>query len=107
MKKISIFLLLLLFVSSCKTESTPKPANNLSVHLKLGNPTNANTEPDNYLLIKPQYTLSYNKTKAHANWVSWELSKSYSGNADRQNDFRPDQSLPAVNHKVTTNDYTN
>ncbi len=81
MKKIFIFLLIL-FVSSCKIERIPTPVTNLSVHLKLGNPTNANTEPDNYLLVKPQYTLSYSKTKAHANWVSWELTKSYLGIAD-------------------------
>ncbi len=83
---------------------------NQSVHLALGNPSNAQTNPsfyDNYLLAKPQYVLSYNRSKGHANWVSWELSKTWLGSIDRQNDFRPDDSLPQGWSKVTPNDYSN
>jgi endonuclease G, mitochondrial len=105
--KNTFLIIITLFVISCKTEPTPEPTNTQSVHLALGNPTNASTDENNYLLIKPQYTLSYNKSKAHANWVSWELTKAYIGTSDRQNDFRPDQALPTNYYKVTTNDYTN
>ncbi len=83
---------------------------NDSIHLLLGNPTNAQANesvPDNYLIIKPQYALSYNRSKGHANWVSWELSQQWLGSSDRQNDFRPDPTLPAAWYKVTPNDYTN
>ena len=44
---------------------------------------------------KPQYSLSYNRSKATANWVAWRLDSSWIGNTQRQNDFRPDPSLPA------------
>ena len=83
---------------------------NDSIHLLLGNPTNAQANesvPYNYLIIKPQYALSYNRSKGHANWVSWELSQQWLGSSDRQNDFRPDPTLPAAWYKVTPNDYTN
>ena len=80
-----------------------------SVHLALGNPSGATASvgnPDNYLLIKPQYALSYNRSKGLSNWASWELNKSWLGTTDRQNNFRPDQSLPNGWQQVTPNDYT-
>lgn len=69
----------------------------LSVHLLLGNPSQATTSidnPDNYLMIKPQYVLSYNRSKGTANWVSWQLNQSWFGDAERQDNFRPDNTLP-------------
>lgn len=68
-----------------------------SVHLTLGNPSGASASvgnPDNYLMVKPQYALFYNRSKGTANWVSWQLNKSWLGHMDRQNDFRPDDTLP-------------
>ena len=68
-----------------------------SVNLLLGNPSQATTSinnPDNYLMIKPQYVLSYNRSKGTANWVSWQLNKSWFGDAPRQDNFRPDNTLP-------------
>jgi endonuclease G len=88
----------------------PKSVKINSTHLTMGNPSNAQASvasPDNYLIIKPQYALSYNRSKGYANWVSWELSKSWLGSVDRQNDFRPDESLPQNWHKVTPNEYSN
>ncbi|NEP80635.1 MAG: DNA/RNA non-specific endonuclease [Okeania sp. SIO3C4] len=46
--------------------------------LRFGNPTDArNYTPEgyknNYLIEKPQYTVSFNKTRNTPNWVSWEL----------------------------------
>jgi endonuclease G len=78
-------------------------------NLKAGNPSKATTDvtnSDNYLLLKPQYVLSYSKSRNLANWASWELNKSWMGDAKRQNDFRPDASLPKGWYKVTTKDYT-
>jgi len=80
-----------------------------SVHLTLGNPSGASTSisnPDNYLMIKPQYALSYNRSKGTANWVSWELNQSYLGSVDRQNDFRPDDTLPPGWNQVTPSVYS-
>jgi endonuclease G len=77
-----------------------------SVHLALGNPSNADTDPNNYLMIKPQYALSYNNSKGIPNWVSWQLNKSWLGSVDRKNDFRPDTELPASWYQVRPSDYT-
>ena len=80
-----------------------------NVNLALGNPSNANqnaiANANNYLLEKPQYALSYNNSKHIANWVSWQLNKSWLGSVPRRNDFRPDTSLPKGWYQVTSTDY--
>jgi endonuclease G len=84
-------------------------ATSSSVHLTLGNPSSATTSvdnPDNYLMIKPLYALSYNRSKGTPNWVSWELNKSYLGSVDRQNNFRPDDTLPQRWNRVTPSVYS-
>jgi endonuclease G len=78
-------------------------------HLLLGNPSNATTDvanENNYLMVKPQYSLSYNRSKATANWVSWRLDASWIGSAQRQDDFRPDPALPAGWYQVLDTDYS-
>ncbi len=96
---------------SCARPATVAPtASPKSIHLSLGNPTGAledDSEADNFLIIKPQYALSYDKAKGHANWVSWELDAAWLGDSDRQNDFRPDPTLPDDWYRVTPSDYTN
>ena len=89
--------------------STQLIAPSASVHLALGNPSGATasvSNPDNYLMIKPQYALSYNRSKGTANWVSWELNKSWLGKVDRQNDFRSDETLPSGWERVTPSAYS-
>ncbi|XZN92612.1 MAG: DNA/RNA non-specific endonuclease [Microcoleus sp.] len=58
-----------------------------SISTKLGNPTFARpsetTHRENYLIEKPQYTLSYNDATKGPNWVSWQLNKSWLGNTTR------------------------
>jgi endonuclease G len=80
-----------------------------SVHLKLGNPSNATdnpaASPNNFLLVKPQYVLSYNNSKRVPNWSSWELNQSWIGTLPRKNDFRPDSNLPKGWYQVTPADY--
>lgn len=101
---IAIFLLTL--TSGCSLLLKPSP----KVHITLGNPSNATPSmenPDNYLIEKPQYVLSYNQKKGTANWVSWQLNKSWLGNVERQDDFRPDDSLPENWYQVRPNDYRN
>ena len=77
--------------------------------LLLGNPSNATADvasENNYLMVKPQYTLSYNRSRATPNWVAWRLDTSWIGSADRQDDFRPDDTLPAAWYHVLDNDYS-
>src|SRR5262245_30920031 len=67
-------------------------------HLLPGNPSGAahdKAQPDDYLLKKRQYALSYNNSKGTANWVAWQLSKAWLGRSRRDNPFAPDTSLPA------------
>ena len=78
-------------------------------NLALGNPSNAVTNTsysDNYLMVKNAYTLSYNKNKGTANWVSWHLSTAWQGDTPRQNNFSPDPDLPQDWYEVTPSDYS-
>lgn len=77
--------------------------------LIFGNPSGATPDisnENNYLMPKPQYTLSYNRSKATANWVAWRLDSSWIGGAQRQDDFRPDPALPNGWYAVTDSDYS-
>lgn len=79
-------------------------------NLAMGNPSNAVTSvsmPNNYLLVKTQYALSYNNSKGCANWVSWHLSTAWQADAPRCNCFATDNTLPSTFFKATTNHYTN
>ncbi|MDR5589811.1 DNA/RNA non-specific endonuclease [Christiangramia sp. SM2212] len=78
------------------------------VHLTMGNPSAAITDisiPNNYLLEKEEYVMSYSRDKGTANWVSWHLDEAWLGNASRQDDFRSDSSLPASWYQVGATDY--
>ncbi|MBO0939488.1 DNA/RNA non-specific endonuclease [Fibrella sp. HMF5335] len=78
----------------------------VSEHLTLGNPSEAaQTDPNNYLLTKPQFALCFNKSRGIANWVSWHLSLDWRGNAARTKSFRPDPDLPAGFSTIKTADY--
>ena len=75
----------------------------------LGNPSNATADilnENNYLMQKPQYTLSYNRSKATSNWTAWRLDSNWIGSSGRQDDFRPDTSLPQGWYQVTDQDYS-
>ncbi|MCS7004682.1 MAG: DNA/RNA non-specific endonuclease [Cytophagales bacterium] len=79
-------------------------------NIALGNPSNATTDtnnPNNYLVIKPQFALSYNNSKGIANWVSWHLSTAWKGSAARCDCFAADASLPSTFFRATSSHYTN
>ncbi len=61
---------------------------------------------DTLLLLKNQYVVSYNRSFGRANWVGWHLQKNDLGDSERQNDFRPDTSLPVGWYQVKSTDYS-
>lgn len=94
MKKLILFIFSLIILFPAITR--PMFAQN-EVSIVLGNPSGAvadTNQPDNYLLVRRSFILSYNKSRGGANWVTWHLSKSDLGDADRSNAFAPDTSLP-------------
>ena len=79
-----------------------------SVHLTMGNPSNAVadiSQPNNYLMEKPTYTLSYNRDKGTPNWVSWHLDTSWFGSLARIDTFRPDPAVPPDWYRVQATDF--
>lgn len=87
--------------------TTPQEAR--QIYLALGNPNNAapdTANADNFLLVNNFYALSYNRSRATANWVAWRVSKADTGNVSREDSFRPDDRLPKSWGRVTPSDYT-
>lgn len=80
-------------------------------NLALGNPSQAVANPtlsaNDFLLVRPEYTLSYSKARGTANWVSWHLSSAWKGGAARTPQFSSDPTLPAGWYHVNTRDYVN
>ncbi len=79
----------------------------VSRHTALGLPTAAGTSSiDDYLSVKSGYVISYNGGLKVPNWVSWELNTTYLGTTDRQDDFRPDGTLPGSVPQASLADYS-
>ncbi|MEO8217047.1 MAG: DNA/RNA non-specific endonuclease [Acidobacteriota bacterium] len=79
-----------------------------SVHLTMGNPTDAMASlslPNNYLMEKPEYALSYNRDRGTPNWVSWHLTDEWVGTLTRVDTFRPDPAVPPDWYRVQAFDY--
>lgn len=104
----------------------PLRAQPASVHLAAGNPSRAQPDvntPANYLLIRDQYALSYDRDRGIPNWVSWRLIATDLVAADPTANpvvrcdtggqepplpgFRPDPLLPEDWYRVRSADYTN
>ena len=87
--------------------ATPPPYGP-EVHLTMGNPSNAVADinfPNNYLMMKPTYALSYNRDKGTPNWVSWHLTNEWYGTLSRVDTFRPDPLVPPSWYRVQAFDY--
>ena len=84
----------------------PYPA---SVHLTMGNPTGATSDigqPNNYLMEKPEFALSYDRDLGAPKWVSWHLSSEWFGTLARVDTFRADPALPAEWYRVQSFDFS-
>ena len=81
-----------------------------AVHLTMGNPSAAvasPSQPDDYLMEKPEFTLSYNRALGRPNWVSWHLSDEWIGTLTRVDTFRPDPAVPPDWYRVQSFDFAN
>lgn len=115
--KIFFIIILLLIITSC-TKTDPNPTNNkinvdnnspdtLNIQVRLGIPRDDDSS-DDYIIVRHQYVLSYNKNRNVANWVAWELDSSWFGDTPRfSGNFITDTSLPAGFYRVVHSDYTN
>jgi len=89
--------------------TTPPPTGGDNDNLAFGNPSGATTSTsneNNYLMVKTYYTLSYNRSRATPNWVSWYVGPTTLGSAARQDDFRADTSLPSGWYQVGSSSYS-
>ncbi len=106
MKK-SILIAIALFSLFIVAEQKAQIINKESIHLEMGIPLDDNASND-YLIIRPQYALSYNSELNIANWISWNLNKNWYGSVPRYSgNFIQDTSLPAEFYRVKHSDYTN
>jgi endonuclease G len=89
--------------------SVQLPGNIDNDHMLFGNPSKAAALIDsgsNYLLRKAFYSLSYNRFRGTANWVSWHLFNGDLGGTPRQDDFRADNTLPPGWYQVQPNSFS-
>ena len=111
-RKLVYLLILTIAISivACRNPDIPSGGETKgNINLLMGNPSQATSSPgnsENYLIVRPQYALSYSKKKGIPNWVSWELNSSWLGDARRVGKFAPDDELPADWERVKPSDYT-
>ncbi len=72
---------------------------------EFGEPADGNAS-DDFIVRRPQYTLSYNRNRGTPNWVSYDLDASHIGSFDRCDCFTFDPALPAEFPRYNTADYT-
>ena len=84
------------------------PPYTADVHLTFGNPSSATADllnPNNYLMEKPELSLSYNRDRGTPNWVSWHLTDEWIGTLTRVDTFRPDPAVDPSWYRVNQFDY--
>jgi endonuclease G, mitochondrial len=80
----------------------------VSPHVALGVPDTASVgNPSRWLLVRPQFVVSYDTTHKVPNWSSWRLDASWLGTATRATSFRTDPLLPTGVPQARDADYTN
>ncbi|MBW4517227.1 MAG: DNA/RNA non-specific endonuclease [Timaviella obliquedivisa GSE-PSE-MK23-08B] len=103
-----ISIVALLLLSSCSgLMEDPRVSQSASnPNALLGLPSSATSfSASDYLINRPQYVMSYNRSKAIPNWASWQLNQNWLGSLPRV-PFAPDNTLPTGWEKVNPNDYT-
>ncbi len=98
------------FVATFTVATGTAPPYPPSVHLTFGNPNGATADinqPNNYLMEKPEFTLSYNRDAGAPNWVSWHLSDEWVGTLARVDTFRPDPAVLPTWYRVQATDFSN
>ena len=96
------------YVWSFTVATGTAPPYTANVHLTMGNPSGAVAsigQPNNYLMEKPEYALSYNRDAGRPNWVSWHLSDEWVGSLTRVDTFRPDPAVPPDWYRVQSFDF--
>ena len=75
--------------------------------LPFGNPSNASTgDPNNYLLLKRTFAISYSNTRGTANWVAWRTTIGDLGETLERPQFEPDPTLPLGFTLIRPMDYS-
>ncbi len=64
------------------------------------------TPADDFIIQRPQFTVSYSKARNTPNWVAYNLEATHIGAFDRCDCFTYDPALPADYPRYTTADYT-
>lgn len=106
-----LFIILVLSCSGSSTVSVVGTTENRSlvidnVNVAAGVPADGDST-DDYIIIRPQYVLSYNPIRNVPNWVSWNLDSSWFGDAPRyRGAFIADTTLPDSFYRVRHSDYT-
>jgi len=86
---------------------TNAPLSDYSKNDEFGDPTPASSStPNDFLIARPQFVLSYNQSRGTPNWVTYELDARQFGSEDRCNCFTSDPMLPS-DKQIFTSDYTN
>src|SRR6185369_6715865 len=98
------------FVATFTVATGTAPPYPPSVHTTFGNPNGATADinqPNNYLMEKPEFTVSYNRDMGRPNWVSWHLSDEWIGTLARVDTFRPDPAVLPTWYRVQATDFSN
>ena len=74
-------------------------------HTEFGTPIDG-TPADDFIIARPEFTVSYSKARNTPNWVAYNLEATHIGTFDRCDCFTYDPALPADYARYTTADYT-
>jgi DNA/RNA endonuclease G (NUC1) len=97
------------------TGTAPPYLSSVHVHLTMGDPgcgtlhgcaVASTGQPDNFLMEKPEFAISYNRDRGGPNWVSWHLSDEWVGTLTRVDTFRPDPGVPPEWYRVQAFDFS-
>jgi DNA/RNA endonuclease G (NUC1) len=72
---------------------------------EFGVPSDADNT-DDFIIVHPEYTSSFNKNRGTPNWVSYDLEASHFGSQDRCDCFTFDPAAAGIATPYTTNAYT-